>query len=132
MSEKQDGNGSIGWIDLTVENADEVRRFYSGVAGWKSDPVAMDGYDDYCMIPSAGGDPVAGVCHKRGSNAGMPPQWMIYITVADLDHSIAKCRELGGKLIVAPRNMGNDDRYCVIEDPAGAVAALYEKTKESK
>jgi predicted enzyme related to lactoylglutathione lyase len=31
--------GSVGWIDLTVPEAEEVRDFYSAVVGWKSEPV---------------------------------------------------------------------------------------------
>ncbi len=51
---------------------------------------------------------------------------MIYIVVADLDDSIEACRRRGGELVAGPRRTGGD-RYCVIRDPAGAVAALYER-----
>jgi hypothetical protein len=33
--------------------------------------------------------------------------------------------ELGGKVLLGPRAMGPKARYCVIQDPAGAFAALY-------
>jgi predicted enzyme related to lactoylglutathione lyase len=35
--------GSIGWCDLTVENADTIRDFYRGVVGWTSTDVDMGG-----------------------------------------------------------------------------------------
>ncbi len=44
-------------------------------------------------------------------------------TVADLDESIRPCVELGGRVINGPRKAGQQ-RYCVIQDPAGAVCAL--------
>ena len=69
--------------------------------------------------------PAAGVCHARGTNKGLPPVWMIYIVVEDLDASVDACRANGGELVAGPRSMGGD-RYCVIRDPAGAVAALYQ------
>ena len=69
---------------------------------------------------------VAGVCHARGSNAGLSPQWLVYITVADLDASLARCRELGGEVLAGPKGKPGSQRYAVIRDPAGAVAALYE------
>ena len=72
---------------------------------------------------------VAGVCHARGANADLPSQWLIYITVEDLDQSLADCEELGGEVLVQPRRMG-EDRFCVIKDPAGAVCALYESASE--
>ena len=39
--------GSIGWFDLTVENADEVREFYRRVVGWTETPLDMGGYSDH-------------------------------------------------------------------------------------
>jgi len=118
--------GKIGWIDLTVPNAEAVRDFYHHVTGWTPSPVEMGGYQDFCMHPSEGADPVAGICHARGENAAMPPQWMIYITVDNLDSAIEKCEKLGGKVRVPVRSLGSSGRFCVIEDPAGAVAGLFE------
>ena len=49
----------------------------------------------------------------------------------DLDESIARCSRLGGKLRRAVESMGNMGRFCVIEDPAGAVCALFEPSKDA-
>lgn len=117
--------GSIVWMDLTVPNADAVREFYRAVAGWQADPVDMGGYSDYAMRPSAG-DPVAGICHRRGENAALPPVWLVYIMVADLDAALERCRQSGGKVLSESRGAGAHGRYAVIEDPAGAACALFE------
>jgi predicted enzyme related to lactoylglutathione lyase len=93
--------GMISWIDLTVANADEVKAFYQRVAGWTSQPVDMGGYDDFNMLPAGAQRPVAGICHARGPNTGLPAQWMIYITVANLDSSLDLCKESGGGSIDA-------------------------------
>jgi predicted enzyme related to lactoylglutathione lyase len=112
--------GSILWYDLTVENADEVREFYRNVVG---------GYSDHCMNQPGDGKTVAGICHARGGNEGLPAQWLLYITVANLDESLKQCEDKGGKVIRGARNYGDQGRFAVIQDPAGAVAALYEVTK---
>jgi predicted enzyme related to lactoylglutathione lyase len=117
--------GSIGWIDLTVEDAPEIRDFYASVTGWNPSPVSMGDYDDFNMTAPGSGEPKAGICHSRGGNAGLPAKWLIYITVADADASAKRCEELGGKVLQGPKDMGQMGRYCVIEDPAGAVAALF-------
>ena len=70
----------------------------------------------------------ANLGYARGNNAGLPSQWMIYITVANLDRSMENCRNRGGKVISGPREMPGYGRYCVIQDPAGAVAALFEQS----
>ncbi len=118
--------GSIGWVDLTVKNAEQVKNFYSKVVGWKTTDADMGEYSDYSMIIPESGEAVAGVCHARGANQEMPRQWLLYISVANLDKSIAQCEELGGKVIAPVRGAGAYGRFCVIQDPAGAVVALME------
>ncbi|MDH3459016.1 MAG: VOC family protein [Gemmatimonadota bacterium] len=117
--------GTIAWTDLTVPDAATLRDFYAKVVGWHHEPVDMGGYDDFTMLPSPDGEPIAGVCNARGPNADLPPQWLNYIVVADLDESVRVCRSLGGSVIVGPKAMNADSRYCVIRDPAGAVVALF-------
>ena len=117
--------GKIGWIDMTLDDATSVRDFYQAVVGWESDPVDMGGYSDYVMKMPSGEDGVAGICHARGSNAEQPAGWMIYIIVEDIEKSAAACAELGGKVVLAPRGLAGG-QYCVIEDPGGALAALYQ------
>jgi predicted enzyme related to lactoylglutathione lyase len=120
------GVGSVAWIDLTVPNAEEIRDFYAEIVGWKPEPVDMGGYSDFNMTDPDGGQPVVGVCHARGGNAYLPAQWLIYFMVADLDASLAQCVARGGKIVGSPRAMGPHSRYCVIEDPAGAVSVLFQ------
>ena len=117
--------GTIGWTDLTGSNAEEIQKFYSAVVGWKPDPVDMGGYNDFTMNAPATNDGIAGICHARGGNAGLPAQWIVYITVENVDDSAKRCQELGGKILTGPKGAGGG-RYCIIQDPAGAVAALYQ------
>ncbi len=117
--------GQIVWVDLTVSNAEEIRDFYSQLVSWDSSPVDMGGYNDFNMTLSGTDIPAAGVCYARGQNEDLPAQWLIYITVEDLAESIARCEALGGKVLSGPKGSGGH-RYCVIQDPAGAVSALVE------
>ena len=121
-----DGVGKIGWIDLTVADAQGVGAFYREVVGWRSEGVDMGGYQDYCMLP-ADGEAVAGVCHARGTNEGIPAQWLIYITVADLEASLERCRALGGEVVRGARGLGGMGRFAIVRDPAGAVCALFQR-----
>jgi len=118
------GIGAVCWTDLTVADAEGVAEFYRQVTGWTSTPFDMGGYRDHCMNAPASGQTVAGICHARGVNADLPPQWLIYIVVAEVDHSAAECCRLGGSVLAGPREMEGQGRFCVIRDPAGAVAAL--------
>lgn len=123
--------GTITWTDLTIVDADHVREFYQAVVGWTAHPVDMGGYADYSMVPPGADAPVAGICHARGVNADLPPVWLVYITVEDLDASMRACEARGGRVLQPARDLGPSLRFCVIEDPAGAVAALIQSVSGS-
>jgi len=117
--------GKIGWIDITVDDAEGLSDFYAKVAGWKPENVDMGEYADFNMTMPESGTPAAGICHARGSNADLPRQWLIYIVVTDAVASAQACTANGGKVLVGPKAMGGG-MFAVIEDPSGAVAALYQ------
>ena len=127
MSTKKAAIGSMGWFDLTVDNAESVRDFYESVVGWTSTELSMGDYSDYVMSTPEEGSPVAGVCHARGGNAGLPAKWLMYVHIANISDSIEACEKGGGKLISKVRNMPGQGKFCVIQDPAGAVLALFEQ-----
>lgn len=118
--------GAVTWIDLTVDEAERIRDFYGAVVGWSAEGVDMGGYEDFNMTRPGIGEPAAGICHARGVNSDLPPVWMVYITVADLEASLSSCRELGGEVLAGPKGLGSHGSYAVIRDPAGAVTALFQ------
>ena len=119
--------GRISWLDLTVPDASATRDFYRQVVDWSAQDVEMEDasgrYADYDLFGDDG-NPVAGVCHARGVNLGLPPIWMIYLPVGDLAESLRRVREEGGEIIKATR--GSDGEYAdaVVQDPVGACLAL--------
>lgn len=102
--------GAIVWHDLTVRDAGPVRDFYAAVVGWRHDPVEMGGYSDFNMLPPEGDVPTAGICHARGVNAKLPPQWVVYVQVVDLDASL--------------KGTGEETRYIPGHGPLGSRADL--------
>ena len=117
--------GKIGWIDITVDDATALRDFYADVTGLSPEAVSMGDYDDFNMTAPGSGEPVCGICHARGSNKDLPAGWLVYFVVDDVEASAAACVEKGGKVLVEPRGLAGG-RFCVIEDPSGATAALYQ------
>ena len=115
--------GHIEWMDLNVVEASQVKDFYCAVVGWDSSEVEMGSYSDFNINLPGTHATVAGVCHARGSNAHLPNQWLIYVRVANVKDSVAKCEKLGCKLLNGPRRIAGSN-FCVIQDPAGAVLAL--------
>lgn len=124
MSEQSEV-GKIGWIDISVDDATGLRDFYRQVVGWKVSDVSMGEYSDYSMLMPDTGEAVTGICHARGSNAALQGGWLIYIVVENVQKSAAVCKSEGGKVIIEPRALAGGS-FCVIEDPSGATAALYQ------
>ena len=117
--------GAVGWFDLTVPDAGSVRDFYEQVVGWNSQNHDMGDYEDYVMTTPAGRG-VAGVCHARGVNASIPPQWMLYVNVANLGESLERCKAMGGEVLGEVRDMGPYGQVAYVKDPAGAALALIQ------
>jgi hypothetical protein len=60
--------------------------------------------------------------------AGVPPHWMIYVTVADCDERSKHAAELGAKVCVPPMDVPNVGRFSVFSDPQGAMLQLIQLT----
>lgn len=130
--------GDMAWMDLSVANAEPVKRFYQQVLGWQSEPVNMsdDGqaYVDFAM--SAQGTEtsseksanlfVTGICHSKGGNADMPAVWLPYFLVENIEDAMVTVKAEGGELVTNIKTVGHDS-YVVIKDPSGAQCALYQK-----
>lgn len=119
--------GRIGWLDLTVADAAATRDFYQQVVGWTVENVEMkdlgEHYRDYNML-GEDGNPLAGICHSRGANTGLPPVWMIYLSVGDLTESLRRVEAEGGEVIKSVKGKGGKYVYAAIKDPVGACFAL--------
>ncbi len=84
------------------------------------------GDDD--MMNASTGAPVAGVCYTKGSNAGLPPVWLIYVVVEDIEASLTTCQEQGGTVLHHQAGPDGTTSYAVIRDPAGVCLALHRRT----
>lgn len=119
--------GHIAWLDLTVPNAEAICDFYREVVGWSAEELPMQdadkSYVDYNMV-GGDGQPAAGICHARGANADLPPNWLIYLPVGDLDESLRRVSEEGGKVVKNSTSPDGSFRYAIIQDPVGATLAL--------
>ncbi len=110
-------SGRVAWLDLTVDDATTSRDFWFHVGGFDGvEAVSMGPYNDFAL--TSDGNTIAGVCHRRGPNAQLPPVWLVYLRVADLEQAVAEARERGGEVI------SERDGFAVIRGPGGAVAAV--------
>jgi hypothetical protein len=57
---------------------------------------------------------------------GVPVHWMIYIGVESADDAATRVAQLGGKLLRPPCDVYDIGRMAVVQDPTGAVFALWQ------
>ncbi|MBJ6723546.1 VOC family protein [Geomesophilobacter sediminis] len=114
-------HGAISWFELRTSDPKGAESFYTRIFGWTTEPwlAAKNGYS----LIKVDGKQVGGICSPHGEGTGRPTAWGVYVTVADVDATAARAVELGGKLLVAPRDIPKVGRFCVIEDPQGGVVS---------
>jgi predicted enzyme related to lactoylglutathione lyase len=112
--------GGLCWNELYTSDLDAAQSFYSGLFGWDWHEFE-DSPDPYFVIMNQG-RANGGI---RGlAEPGMPPNWLVYFAVEDIDAGVAKVAELGGQTMMGPIDIGIA-KIAIVQDPQGAVSALY-------
>ena len=117
--------GALSWNELDTRDLDGARRFYGEVFGWEAEPIEMDGNVVYATW-KLGGRTIGGMLPMGDLfPAAVPPNWLSYFGVEDLDAAARQVEELGGSVVLAPREMPNG-RFAVFADNHGAAFAAWQ------
>ncbi len=74
--------GSFCWIELATTDQKAAKDFYSSLFGWSPQDSPIGPSEFYTIFKLEGRDAAAGYTLREDQRAhGMPPNWMIYITV---------------------------------------------------
>jgi len=127
MAEEKMRLGTFCWTELATRDVETAKKFYSELIGWTTRDQDMAGFTYTVLMPAGSDEQVGGIMSMTGPQwEGVPPHWMPYIAVEDVDDRADKCVELGGKIKIKPTDIPNVGRFCVIEDPTGAVVSLFQ------
>ncbi|MEV4638893.1 VOC family protein [Actinoplanes sp. NPDC049548] len=104
--------GTPCWVELASADPARAAEFYARLFGWEpaGDRFKLEGRA------------VAGLTRIREDR---PAGWLTYLTEHNLEASILRVREAGGRLVHEPAD-GHGGRSAVIADPAGAVLGIWE------
>ena len=80
------------WYELITSDIDAAARFYGEGVQWTANSSGQPG-QDYRQW-SIGGETVGGLMAAPPEAKDMPPVWMGYVNVDNVDESIAKVRSL--------------------------------------
>jgi predicted enzyme related to lactoylglutathione lyase len=117
--------GDLGWTQLSTTDPAKALEFYRELAGWEIQGEPAPGYHVF----GKGDEALGGItCCNEGETT---PRWMPYITVDDLDASLAKAQSLGATVLLQPMPLPEDcGRIAIIRDPQGVATGLAHYTKK--
>jgi uncharacterized protein len=117
--------GAFSWVDLVTADAAASKAFYSDLFGWDVDDTGIgDGYTIFRLD----GDAVGGLLEVSDATTASvaPPTWTSFVTVADADIAAKRAVQHGGKVRSEPNEMFESGRTAVLEDPHGALFAVWQ------
>ena len=118
---KQSTPNAIEWNELITPDPAGALRFYTELFGWKTEKFPLP-QGDYIMLHHAGRT-FGGV--MAPPEPGVPPHWLNYVSVADIQSTVDKATSLGAKVIVAPMSIGDVGKIAVIQDQQGAMIGVH-------
>jgi uncharacterized protein len=129
MGDEMSGNtpGNFCWVELSTSDAGAAKEFYTKLFGWQADDNPIGEGMVYTMLRVDGKD-VGALCTMQEDQKaqGVPPHWLAYVAVASADETVGKATGLGGTVLAPPFDVFDLGRMSVLQDPTGAVIALWQ------
>jgi uncharacterized protein len=117
--------GTFCWVELGTTDGEAAKKFYTSLFGWEATDNPVGPGMIYTILKLDGKD--AGALYKMGEEMkGVPPNWLSYISVKNVNETTAKAKQLGGTVFKEPFDVMDLGRMSVIQDSTGAVFALWQ------
>jgi predicted enzyme related to lactoylglutathione lyase len=121
--------GEFCWGELIAGDHNAAFEFYRSVLGWeKLSEFDMGPMGKYLLFGK--GATQYGGMFTKGKDMPMPPSWLYYVQVDDLDGAMGKAKAKGGKVMNGPVAVPTGARIVQMLDPQGAMFALHELGKK--
>ncbi|MGQ0723122.1 MAG: VOC family protein [Candidatus Eiseniibacteriota bacterium] len=123
--------GAFCWMELATTDRKAAAKFYTDVLGWDFETHEMpEGMGTYTMVRH-GGRELGGLYELNAEMhaQGVPPHWLSYINVESADESTNRAEAAGAEIMMGPMDVMDIGRMAVIQDPTGAVFAVWQAKK---
>ena len=117
-------HGTFCWVDLATSDPDAAKKFYGGLFGWQFVDMPAEGMT-YTMC-QLGGEQVCALYKMGAEMQGMPPHWLAYVSVENVDATTKQAAQNGAKVMKDAFDVMSVGRMAVLQDPTGAVLALWQ------
>ncbi|MFN8015794.1 MAG: VOC family protein [Acidimicrobiia bacterium] len=116
-------DGIACWADVSVQDMEKAKDFYSQVFGWEMSIAPEPEADGYTQCLKDG-EVVCGIFHSR--NPDQPAAWNTYFASSDIKSTIEKANEFGGTIIMPPIEVMNYGITSAVQDPQGAFFGIWQ------
>ena len=120
------------WIEIRTSNIETTADFYESLFGWKiTEKETADGFDVW--IFDTGSEPRVQNLRRGGiwlRPKGEPLGVVVYIVVDDIEATLRRVMELGGKT-VSPKAPLGSGYGAYLTDPSGNLLGLYEEKRSA-
>jgi predicted enzyme related to lactoylglutathione lyase len=117
----------FSWNELFANDWKKADRFYTELFGWRP-TQDMDMGPEMGTYHMFGRDRfMYGGMMNRPKDTQAPPAWLHYVLVDSADAAAERATKAGGKVIMGPMDVPENDRVAVLEDPQGAHIGVHSK-----
>lgn len=113
--------GSLGWVELMTREPRQAEAFYTRVFDW-----TVNASERYTQWGIAGDDFGGMTTMDDKFPPEVPPHWLPYFAVADVDTAAADAAGAGGTVLMPPTSVPDGPRIAVLRDPQGAMFGTYQ------
>jgi predicted enzyme related to lactoylglutathione lyase len=113
--------GTMCWNELSTNDIESARKFYTGLFGWKL--KISPGYTEARV-----GEVATAGMHDMAKE--MPPFWMPYFAVTDCQASTKTAKSLGARTYKENTDVPEVGRFTLMADPLGGTFAVIELIRE--
>jgi predicted enzyme related to lactoylglutathione lyase len=106
-------------LELHTGDRPSARAFYAGLCGWRSQRLEAGGRS-YLALELA--ERLGGGIVECGTRR---PLWLPYVEVPEIDAATERARDLGARVLLAPRE-GPAGWRSVVSEPAGGELAFWQ------
>jgi len=118
--------GTFCWHELITTDPAAATTFYTSLFGWSHAEVPT-GRGPYHLFRRGERD-AAGMLPMPPDATGQPA-WTVFVYTSDIEASVAKVRELGGKVFKEPQAMPGVGQLAIVADPLGAMFAVFKSER---
>lgn len=119
--------GHFCWVELATTNLAAAKTFYGKIFGWTTSEAPAGDMGTYTIAHVQDRD-LGGMYTLMDEQVqmGVPPHWMIYVSVEDCAATVARAKELGATVHVDTTRVMDRGIFAVLQSQSGETFSIWQ------